>query len=415
MNSCYANIELLYHPDLRGKPVAVGGDPELRHGIILAKSIEAKRAGVKTGMALWEAKQLCPEIIFIPPHYDRYMRFSRLAREIYGEYTDLIEPFGIDECWFDISASTSIKGDGKTVAEEIRSRIKRELGVTVSIGVSWNKIFAKFGSDYKKPDAVTEIDVFNYRKIVWPRPVADLIYVVRATKRKLNNCGIYDIGELAGASPELLKKMLGKMGLVLHAFANGADRTPVSPDGAAPPVKSIGNGITAPRELENDEDVKLIIYMLAESVGARLREHHFAGRTVEISVRDRDLCGFTRQMKIKNPTNITDEIARNALILFREHYSWKKSVRSLTVRVADLGPEKMPYQTDIFEDPVLRDKMGAADEAVDSIRKRFGYFSVQRGMMLKDRELAYLDAKSDNVIHPRGYFERTGTDDVFGR
>ena len=178
MNTFYASVELLYHPELRNKPLAVGGDPELRHGIVLTKSQLAKKAGVKTGMALWQARQLCPEIVFIPPHYDRYMRFSRMAREIYGEYTDLVEPFGLDEVWADVSASRTIKGDGRQIAEEIRARIKRELGLTVSIGISWNKIFAKFGSDYKKPDAITEITKDNYRDIVWRSPVEDLLDIV---------------------------------------------------------------------------------------------------------------------------------------------------------------------------------------------------------------------------------------------
>lgn len=185
MNSCYASIEHLYHPELSGKPLAVGGDPEARHGIVLAKDQMAKKAGVKTGMALWQARQVCPDIIFISPHMDRYLRFSRLAHEIYGEYTDLQEPFGIDESWLDVTASTSLKGDGRKIAEEISRRIKSELGITVSIGISWNKIFAKFGSDYKKPDAITEITPDNYKQIVWTKPTGDLLYVGPATKRSM--------------------------------------------------------------------------------------------------------------------------------------------------------------------------------------------------------------------------------------
>ena len=186
MNSCYASIELLYHPELRGKPLAVGGDPEARHGIILAKDQLAKKSGVKTGMALWQARECCPDLQIIPPRMDIYLRFSKLAHKIYADYTDLQEAFGLDESWLDVTASTRIKGDGMRIAEEIRQRIKRELGITVSIGISWNKIFAKFGSDYKKPDAITEITRDNYREIVWTKPVEDLLYVGPATRKKLH-------------------------------------------------------------------------------------------------------------------------------------------------------------------------------------------------------------------------------------
>ena len=406
MNAFYASVELLYHPKLRGYPVAVGGDPELRHGIVLAKSQEAKKCGVKTGMALWEARQCCPDIIFVPPHYDRYMRFSDLAHQIYAEYTDLQEPFGLDECWLDVTDSADIKVDGMTIASEIRERIKFELGVTVSIGVSWNKIFAKFGSDYKKPDAITKITKENYRQIVWPRPVEDLLYVGRATKRKLHAVGIHTIGDLACADAAMLQSLLGKMGLVLYVFANGEDKPPVAREHTRAPVKSIGNGMTAPRDLENDEDISLVVYLLAESVGARLREHGLCGSVIEIAVRDTSLAGFTRQKKIAAPTNITGEIAQAAMAIFRESYAWRSPVRSVTVRACSLIPENSPWQISLFTEPEKREKQMRLDTAVDTIRRRFGYQAIQRGLMLKDRRLLNFDAKNDNAIHPHSYMER---------
>lgn len=205
MNCFYASVEMLHHPELAGKPMAVGGDPEARHGIVLTANYIAKRAGVKTGMALWQARQVCPEIIFVPPRMDLYLRFSRMAQEIYSEYTDQREPFGIDESWLDVTASTSIKGDGMKIAKEISSRIKYELGVTVSIGVSWNKIFAKLGSDYKKPDAITEFSKDNYKDIAWKLPVGDLLMVGRSTERTMKKLGICTIGDLAGAEPSILE------------------------------------------------------------------------------------------------------------------------------------------------------------------------------------------------------------------
>lgn len=406
MNSCYASIEHLYHPELAGKPLAVGGDPEARHGIVLAKDQMAKKAGVKTGMALWQARQVCPDIIFIPPHMDRYLRFSRLAHEIYGEYTDLQEPFGIDESWIDVTASTSLKGDGRKIAEEISRRIKSELGITVSIGISWNKIFAKFGSDYKKPDAITEITPDNYKQIVWTRPTGDLLYVGPATKRKLDSHGIHTIDQLAQAGPEYLHSRLGKMGYILSAFVNGEDRTPVSMENTSAPIKSIGNSTTTPRDLVDDTDVQIIIFLLAESVSARLRENHFKGNTVEISVRDNELYHFTRQKKLAMPTDITNEIAAAAMQLFWENYRWNRPIRSVGVRASGLVFEDCPVQLNLFISQEQREKLHRADQAVDEIRRRFGFYSIQRGIMYTDRKLSALNAKEDNTVHPHGYMER---------
>ena len=406
MNNCYASIELLYRPELRGKPVAVGGDPEARHGIVLAKDQITKKAGVKTGMALWQARQVCPDIVFVPPRMDLYLKFSRLAHEIYGEYTDKQEAFGIDESWLDVTESCSIKGDGMTVANQISSRIKKELGITVSIGVSWNKIFAKLGSDYKKPDAITEISRENYKEIVWPLKAEELLYVGRATKRKLNQYGIRTIGELATADRKFLHRTLGKMGVVLSVFANGDDQTPVSYEDEHAPIKSIGNSTTTPRELENETDVSIIVYLLAESVSARLRENHFVGDVIEISVRDNELHSFARQRKVSMPTNITSEIGSYAMQIFKENYNWNKPIRSIGVRVADLMTDTVPVQLDLFNNQEHRERQHKMDLAVDEIRRRFGYYSIQRGMMYQDRRLSSVNAKDDHTVHPHGYMER---------
>lgn len=406
MNNCYASIELLYRPELRGKPVAVGGDPEARHGIVLAKDQIAKKAGVKTGMALWQARQVCPDIVFVPPRMDLYLKFSRLAHEIYGEYTDKQEAFGIDESWLDVTESCSIKGDGMTVANQISSRMKKELGITVSIGVSWNKIFAKLGSDYKKPDAITEISRENYKEIVWPLKAEELLYVGRATKRKLNQYGIRTIGELATADRKFLHRTLGKMGVVLSVFANGDDQTPVSYEDEHAPIKSIGNSTTTPRDLENETDVSIIVYLLAESVSARLRENHFVGDVIEISVRDNELHSFTRQRKVSMPTNITSEIGSYAMQIFKDNYNWNKPIRSIGVRVADLMTDTAPVQLDLFNNQERRERQHKMDLAVDEIRRRFGYYSIQRGMMYQDRRLSSVNAKDDHTVHPHGYMER---------
>ena len=414
-NCFYASVEMLHHPELAGRPLAVGGDPEARHGIVLTANYIAKRMGVKTGMALWEARQACPDILFLPPRMDLYLRFSAMTREIYGEYSDCIEPFGCDEAWIDATHSINMRRSGSSdemngieegykMAQKISARIKKELGITVSIGVSWNKIFAKFGSDYKKPDAITVISPENYRQIVWPLPTSDLLMVGRRTAPKLASMGIHTIGNIANASPELLQNRLGKMGLILYTFANGWDSSPVSKENYHAPIKSIGNSTTTPRDLENDLDVQIILMALAESVSARLRKHGFKCRTVEISIRDNGLFHFSRQMKLKRPTNITDEIMTAAYALFKRHYRWDNPIRSLGVRGTDLVMENIPVQLDLFMNEAKRERQEKLDRAVDDIRRRFGYFSIQRAFMYRDRLLMNLDAKGDHTVHPVGYF-----------
>lgn len=418
-NCFYASVELLHHPELRGKPVAVGGDPEARHGIVLTADYTAKRRGVKTGMALWQARQVCPDIIFLPPRMDLYLRFSRMAQEIYAEYTDKREPYGIDESWLDVTDSVSLKGDGYHIAQEISSRMKKELGITVSVGVSFNKIFAKLGSDYKKPDAITTMNKDEYRDKAWPLPVSDLLYVGSATNNKLRGIGIRTIGDLARTEESLLVRKLGKMGSILWAFANGYDESPVKIENTSAPIKSVGNSTTTPKDMETDEDVKIVLYILAESVAARLREIGFRCRTVEISIRDKDLLHFSKQVKLQNASNITREIAEAGYKLYKESYRmpadehelknsrpefYQKPLRSIGIRGTDLVTDYFWEQLDMFMDPQAREKQMKVDAAVDNIRKRFGFYSIQRGLMYQDRILSACDAKSDHTVHPHGYF-----------
>lgn len=415
----YASVELLHHPELRGKPVAVGGDPEARHGIVLTADYTAKRYGVKTGMALWQAKQVCPDITFLPPRMDLYLRFSRMAQEIYADYTDKREPYGIDESWLDVTDSATLKGDGFHIAQEISSRMKKELGITVSVGVSFNKIFAKLGSDYKKPDAITTMYEDEFQRKAWCLPVSDLLYVGNATNKKLYSMGIRTIGDLAKSDETLLVRKLGKMGSILWAFANGYDESPVKLENTSAPVKSVGNSTTMPRDMETDEDVKIVLYILAESVAARLRENGFRCRTVEISVRDKELFHFSKQVKLQNASNITKEIAEAGYRLYKDNYRlpaddkelkssrpefFQKPLRSIGIRGTDLVTDYFWEQLDMFMDPQAREKQMKMDETVDIIRKRFGFYSVQRGLMYRDRILSACDAKSDHTVHPHGYF-----------
>lgn len=315
LNNFYASVECLYNPSLRGKPLAVLGDPEARHGIVLAKNYEAKHFDVKTGDPMWMAKQKCPNIVFVPPNYDLYMKHSKIAREIYSEYTDQVESFGLDECWLDVTGTTHLFGEGKEIADKIRERMKFELGVSVSVGVSYNKIFAKLGSDMKKPDATTIIEKNHFKEVVWKLPVQDLLYVGRATHKKLKRKGINTIGDLANTNPENLRFWLGKMGVVLWQFANGLDTSPVSNIGAKSMIKTVGNSTTAPRDLITDEDIKITLMLLAESVSARLREYNFICHTVQIGIRDNELNWFERQAKLDIP-NRTQNLSLNLHFLF---------------------------------------------------------------------------------------------------
>ena len=404
-NAFYASVEQQRHPELRDKPIAVCGSQEERHGIVLTASYPAKRRGVKTGMAIWQARQYCPELIVVPPDMSEYMRISRLARDIYERYTDQVEPFGLDEAWLDITGSTGIFGSPMKIAEEISERVKFELGITVSIGVSDNKVTAKLGSDYKKPDAITRIERDNYADIVYPLPVEDLLYVGPATSKKLRAVGISTIGKLAEAPEDFLHRRLGKMGLILSTFAKGLDVSPVQKTNHIAAIKSVGNSATTPRDLVNDDDVHLMCILLAESVGARMRELASKCTVVEISVRDTELHSFNRQRKLRSPTCSGLEIADAALELFRANYRWELPIRSIGVRGAGLIEANECDQLSLFLDDTRRQKRELIEGAVDRIRDRYGYMSIQRAAIFADPQLAGINPK-EHIVHPVGFFGR---------
>ena len=399
LNNCYASIECLYNPSIRGLPGAVCGSTEDRHGIVLAKNDLAKAAGVKTGNAIWQARQLCPKLVTVPPHYDWYLKFSKLTQEIYQDYTDQVEPFGLDECWMDVTGSMGLVGSGESLAAEIRRRIKSELGVTASVGVSYNRIFAKLGSDMKKPDATTVIALDDYRQKVWPLPVSDLLYVGPATTRKLKKYGINTIGDLAQTEPEFLHQKLGKIGLMLYGFANGLDDSPVGLAGARQKIKSVGNSTTTPRDLETEKDVKITLYALCESVSARLREYGFRCAGVQISLRDNALESFERQMKLRFPSCTTQGIFSAAFQLYQANRP-EKALRSIGVKGINLIPMDDVMQLSLYSHIQKQQGEEMLEEAIDHIRGRYGYFAIQRGVQLADRELSALDAKHEHVIHP---------------
>lgn len=376
LNSFYASVEILLDPALRGKAVAVCGSTEERHGIVLAKSDPAKKAGVKTGMTNWEAKRLCPDLVMVPPHFDEYLKYSAEVRKVYEDFTDSVEPFGMDECWLQVLNRKSLASGGLEIAEQIRTAVRDATGLTVSVGASFNKVFAKLGSDMKKPDAVTVITQDDYRDKVWRLPVSDLIYAGRATTRKLGYYGIRTIGDLANTDPEFLRRLLGINGVNLWNFANGRDDSRVMDKDFSYPVKSVGHGITCRADLVSEEEVWLVMLCLCQDVGHRLRQYDLAATGVQISVKDNALCSRQYQTQLPYATQSPMEIASKARELFSEGYGWANDVRAVCVRAIGLVPRSSPQQTDLFNDTAKLEKREKLDDAVEKIRGRWGSAAV---------------------------------------
>ena len=370
MNNFYASVERLFDPALQGVPVAVCGDEEMRHGIVLAKSEEAKRCGVKTGDAIWEAKQKCPEIRIVPPRFDRYVTYSRYAREIYLEYTDLVESFGLDECWLDVTASRLAFGDGVKIATEIRNRTRSELGLTISVGISFNKIFAKLGSDLKKPDAQTHIPRQSFREQIWGLPVESILGVGPKAAYILHRFGFHTLGALANADDYFLRLQFGKMGAVLKGYAQGEDLSPVLPCDYEPPMKSISHGLTVAKDLESTEEVWTLILSLSQEIGEKLRFHKKRAQGIALVCKDRNFFTKTLQKRLLLPTDCTMTIATEAFALFRERYLFREPLRSVTVRAIDLVREEAKQLSLLTEREDLRGER--LDRVTDAIRSRFG-------------------------------------------
>ena len=390
LNSFYASVELLDHPELRHLPVAVCGDPKSRHGIILAKNEPAKAFGVKTAETIWQARQKCPELVLLPAHHDRYRAFSRKVNSLYREYTDLVEPFGIDESWLDVTGTLHLfGGDPRQLADALRARIRRELGLSLSVGVSFNKVFAKLGSDYKKPDATTVISRENWRDLVWPLPVGDLLYVGGAARRLLGRYGVETIGQLAACPPETLETLLGKMGLQLHEYANGLDASPVRSRFDAEPVKSVGNGTTFPRNLTTREQVRGGIAVLADSVATRLRHSDLYAGGLQVTVRDPQFHDRSRQMQLSAPTHLIRELTAAAMDL--THQLWKPPapVRALTVTAIHLVRSEDAYeQVDLFTAGAApkKERQEKLEAAMDRLRGKYGSDVISYGASRPEKE-----------------------------
>ncbi len=383
-NSFFASVECLKDPSLWHVPMAVCGSVEDRRGIVLAKNEPAKKFGIKTAETVYSARRKCPGLVIVPPHHGEYARISRAVNEIYSRFTDIYEPFSIDESWLDVTGSRALFGSGVEIAERIRAAVKEEIGITVSIGVSFNKTYAKLGSDYKKPDAITYIGRENYRDILYPLPVEDMLFVGERTAALLRASGIRTIGDLAEASPAFLTARLGRVGEQLRAAARGEDDSPVIPPGATPEVKSVGNGMTFRHDITTREEIRLGLFVLAEQIGERLRHRGLRAGTVSVTIKDPALRSISRQRAVDPPTDLGREIAETALSLVDAEWGQGKPIRMLTVTAMNLVLGDEGDQLGFFDEERdrRREKTGRLEAAVDDLRHRFGGAAVIRGAIL---------------------------------
>ena len=401
LNNFFASVEIALHPEYAGKPLIVCGDPKKRHGIVLAKNEEAKKYGIKTAETVYSALKKCPELLLVDSHFHEYKRYSEKVKAIYSRYTEKIEECSIDECALDMTESVALFGSGEEIAERIRREVKQELGLTVSVGVSFNKVFAKLASELKKPDAVTVISEANFKNVVFPLSVRELLFVGASTEKTLASIGVHTIGDLARADETLLIGKLGKRGRQLMVYARGEDDEPVHWQKTSEDLKSIGNSATLPKDITDREEVKRWFFALAESVASRQRAAN-VGRagTVHIVVRNERLEDFSWQKKVQ-PTALCGDIAKTAFELFCEHYPMGARVRMLGVTVSgfDYHIEQLTIGETLGggKNYEKRERM---ENAVAKLREKYGYATLQRGVVMQDEKLNGLDI--------RGKKEETG-------
>lgn len=403
INHCYAQIEEMKVPALRKVAMAVGGHEESRHGIILAKNDLAKQYKIKTGESLREARAKCPHLMIIHPHYDDYLYYTEKVKDIYREYSDQVESFGLDEAWIDVSGMHLYYSDATIIAQEIQKRVLEECGLTISIGVSFNKIFAKLGSDFNKQMGLTVISRENYRQLAWKLDVDQLLFVGRATAAKLHVLGILTIGQLANCEVETLKSNFGKVGEMIWWFANGYDSSEVRHINEADPVKSVGNGITTPKDINSMAEALLVFRVLSESVASRCRDIQMRGSCVSVHLRSTSLKTISRQRKIEKATNVSEEIMKVIKVLLSENQSFQYPYRSVTLTLSSLEEDRPIQQENFFSDEAKREEVKQLEITMEEIRNRFGFNSIKKCSMLLDEELCGFNPKAEHIIFPVGY------------
>lgn len=381
MNSFYASVELLDHPDLLEKPVAVCGNPADRHGIILAKNDPAKKYGITTGESLFSAFRKCPDLVTLSPHREKYRQYSRKINEIYLRYTDMVEPFSIDESWLDVTGSTGLFGNSTEIADMIRETVKKELGLTLSAGVSFNKFLAKMGSDYKKPDATTVITEENFRDMIWPMKIENMFFVGRRTADKLKKTGIFTIGDLALSDVNVIENLLGKTGILIHECANGKDDRPVHHFTFRKPPSSVGNSLTFTRDLTSAEEIKTALTGLSDKVTARLRHNHLKAGGIRIELKDSSFSTYSRQKQFSYPTFLEHDFVQEGMDLAMQIWYEGLPVRLISVTAINLCQEDTEEQLSFFSSipHEKRQSLENLDRTIDRIRERFGDSSIEYG------------------------------------
>lgn len=405
LNNFYASIACITHPEWREQPLAVCGDPTLRHGIVLAKNMPAKRKGVITGQAIWQARQSCPNLNTVAPDFEQVLRYAGLVRRIFARYTNRVQPFGVDEAWLDVSDPGTDMTDGLRIANHLRHTVREETGLTLSVGVSDNRVFAKLGSDLKKPDGVSLVCAQNRHTVLDPLPVDELLFIGRATTKKLHAVGIFTIGQLAAAEPSALRALFGKTGLMLSGFARGNDAASVIAEDAPVKMKSVGNSITASHDIVALHDARITLYGLCESVASRMRKHGVIGRVVQVSIRNASLDWYQRQQKLEYQTDCSFDLFQTSYALLLENWREGTPLRSLGVSVSHLAPAGTLMQLSFLPEDAARQKRQILEHTIDDIRSRYGHFAIQRAIMLYDRALGRINPEDEHVVHPEPYFK----------
>lgn len=404
-NCYFASVEMISRPELKDVPMAVAGDAKVRHGIILAKNEPAKKYGIKTAEAIWQAQAKCPDLVLVDAHHEKYEFYSKKLREMYSEYTDRVEPFGLDECWLDMTGIVSDYEEAEEIALEIRNRVKEEFKLTCSVGISFNKVFAKLGSDYKKPDATTVFPDTNWKEKIWPLPVSDLLFVGKHTADKLSKINVKTIGDLAAADGEFISRYLGKAGVVLWEYANGMDNAPVAESGYKRIPKSVGNSTTTAEDMTSDREIERTLHMLSESVAGRLRKHGLKGTVVQITVRDRDLGIYEKQGILYRATDDAKDIYKAANDLFKGSYDWNKGVRSIGVRCTKLVRSDSGEQLSLFTEAQRSERDDRLNKAIDDLNRRYGTSVIKSAA---EAESASKENKADKIVndpfHPEADF-----------
>ena len=404
-NCYFASVEMISRPELKDVPMAVAGDAKVRHGIILAKNEPAKKYGIKTAEAIWQAQAKCPDLVLVDAHHEKYEFYSKKLRGMYSEYTDMVEPFGLDECWLDMTGIVSDYEEAEEIALEIRNRVKEEFKLTCSVGISFNKVFAKLGSDYKKPDATTVFSDTNWKEKIWPLPVSDLLFVGKHTADKLSKINVKTIGDLAAADGGFISRYLGKAGVVLWEYANGMDNAPVAESGYKRIPKSVGNSTTTAEDMTSDREIERTLHMLSESVAGRLRKHGLKGTVVQITVRDRDLGIYEKQGILYRATDDAKDIYKAANDLFKGSYDWNKGVRSIGVRCTKLVRSDSGEQLSLFTEAQRSERDDRLNKAIDDLNRRYGTSVIKSAV---EAESASKENKADKIVndpfHPEADF-----------